>query len=114
MRSRTRQQALTFGTTAGDMTSSSSASATALARGLRLAAAGATAALSDDAAAWLAAGLFPAGTLHMQAVITPHAGVCPAKHCPHGCPAAVIHSAGSVMMRRTSWRAQLLWASSLG
>ena len=61
----------TCGTTAGDMTSSSSASATVLERGLRLAAAGATAALSDDAAALLAAGLLPAGPLYMQAILAP-------------------------------------------
>ncbi len=57
----------TFGTTAGDMTSSaSSASAAAFARGLRFAAAGAAAVLSEDAAALLVAGFLPAGALNWQ------------------------------------------------
>ena len=58
----------TLGTTAGDSTSSSSslaASATALARGLRLAAAGA-AALSAGPAALLAAGFLAAGALRVE------------------------------------------------
>ena len=61
----------TFGTTAGDMTSSaSSASATAFARGLRFAAAGAAAVLRDDVAALLAAGFLPAGGLKWQTLLT--------------------------------------------
>ena len=57
----------TFGTIAGDMTSSaSSASAAAFARGLRFAAAGAAAVLSEDAAALLVASFLPAGALNWQ------------------------------------------------
>lgn len=57
----------TLGSTAGDRTSSASspASVTALARGLRFAAAGA-AALSDEAAALLAAGFLAAAGLRAQ------------------------------------------------
>ena len=61
----------TFGTTAGDMTSSaSSASAAAFARGLRFAAAGAAAVLREDVVALLAAGFLPAGALQRQILIT--------------------------------------------
>ena len=63
-----RQVCPTLGTTAGDRTSSSSslaASATALARGLRLAAVGA-AALSAGPAALLAAGFLAAGALREE------------------------------------------------